>query len=218
MKFFADSADVDAIRALNEIGLIDGVTTNPTLIMKSGRNITEVTKEICSMVAGPVSVEVTALDYESMMKQAAALTKIAENVCVKLPLTMAGLKACKALSSDGCKTNVTLVFSVNQALLAAKAGATFVSPFVGRLDDINLDGIQLIRDIKKLFGNFGGFKTQILAASLRTANHVSSAAHVGADAGSIPPSVIAQLAEHPLTKQGLEGFMADWAKTGQTIL
>mgnify|MGYP006156351421 CR=1 FL=1 len=218
MKIFVDTADIEAIRNLNDIGLIDGVTTNPSIIMKSGRDILEVTKEICDMVEGPVSAEVTAMDYDGMMKQAAVLAKIADNVCIKLPLTMDGLKACKALTSDGHKTNVTLCFSVNQALLAAKAGATFVSPFVGRLDDINLDGMQLIRDIWTLFDNFDGFKTEILAASLRNANHVSEAALAGADVGTIPPNVIEKLAEHPLTKQGLDTFMADWAKTGQKII
>lgn len=218
MKFFVDTADVDAIRELNEIGLIDGVTTNPSLIMKSGRDILEVTKEICDLVDGPVSAEVTAMDYEGMMKQAAILAKIADNVCIKLPLTMPGLRACKSLTSDGHKTNVTLCFSINQALLAAKAGATYVSPFVGRLDDINLDGMALIQDIRTLFDNYSDFDTQILAASLRTANHVSDAAMAGADVGTIPPAVINIIAEHPLTQTGLETFMSDWAKTGQNIL
>lgn len=218
MKFFVDTADVDSIRDLNDVGLIDGVTTNPTLIMKSGRDILEVTKEICSLVEGPVSAEVTALDYHGMMKQAEVLAKIADNICIKLPLTVDGLKACKALSSDGHQTNVTLCFSVNQALLAAKCGATYVSPFVGRLDDINLDGMQLIHDIRTLFDNYEYLHTQILAASLRSANHVSDAALAGADVGTIPPNVIARLAEHPLTASGLDVFTSDWAKTGQNIL
>lgn len=218
MKFFIDSADVDAIRTLNDIGLVDGVTTNPSIIMKIGRNIHEVTREICKTVDGPVSAEVTALDYDNMMKEAAVLAKIAENICIKLPLTMDGLKACKNLTADGHKTNVTLCFSVNQALLAAKCGATYVSPFVGRLDDINLDGMKLIRDIRTLFDNHERLKTQILAASLRNANHVAEAALAGADVGTIPPSVVAGLAEHPLTKKGLDGFMKDWEKSGQKIV
>jgi transaldolase len=218
LKFFVDTADVTAIRRLNEIGLIDGVTTNPSIIAKSGRDIMEVTKEICALVAGPVSAEVTALDYDGMMKEAAELAKIADNVCIKLPLTMNGLQACKALTSDGHKTNVTLCFSVNQALLAAKCGATYVSPFVGRLDDINLDGMQLIRDIRTMFDNYDDLNTQILAASLRNANHVSGAALAGADVGTIPPNVIEGLAEHSLTKNGLATFMNDWAKTGQKII
>jgi transaldolase len=218
MKFFVDTADVTAIRNLNDIGLVDGVTTNPSIIAKSGRNIMDVTEEICALVTGPVSAEVTALDYDGMMNEAAVLAKIANNICIKLPLTMDGLKACKALTSDGHKTNVTLCFSVNQALLAAKCGATYVSPFVGRLDDINLDGMQLIRDIRTMYDNYDDLKTQILAASLRNANHVSSAALAGADVGTIPPNVIEGLAAHPLTKNGLDTFTKDWAKTGQKIL
>jgi transaldolase len=218
MKFFVDTADVTAIHHLNDIGLIDGVTTNPSIIAKSGRDIMEVTKEICALVTGPVSAEVTALDYDGMMKEAAVLAKIADNICIKLPLTMDGLKACKALTSDGHETNVTLCFSVNQALLAAKCGATYVSPFVGRLDDINLDGMQLIRDIRTMFDNYDHLNTQILAASLRNANHVSGAAMAGADVGTIPPNVIESLAEHTLTKNGLDTFMKDWAKTGQNIV
>jgi transaldolase len=218
MKFFVDTADVTAIRHLNDIGLIDGVTTNPSIIAKSGRDIMEVTKDICALVTGPVSAEVTALDYDGMVKEAAVLAKIANNICIKLPLTIDGLKACKALTSDGHQTNVTLCFSVNQALLAAKCGATYVSPFVGRLDDINLDGMQLIRDIRTLFDNYDNLNTQILAASLRNANHVSGASLAGADVGTIPPNVIEGLAEHPLTKSGLDTFMKDWAKTGQKIV
>ncbi|MFT5870784.1 MAG: transaldolase [Paracoccaceae bacterium] len=218
MKFFVDTADVAAIRNLNDIGLIDGVTTNPSIIAKSGRDIIEVTKEICALVTGPVSAEVTALDYDGMMKEAVVLAKIADNICIKLPLTMDGLKACKALTSDGHQTNVTLCFSVNQALLAAKCGATYVSPFVGRLDDINLDGMQLIRDIRTMFDNYNNLNTQILAASLRNSNHVSGAALAGADVGTIPPNVIEGLAEHTLTKSGLDTFMKDWVKTGQKIV
>jgi transaldolase len=218
MKFFVDTADVAAIRNLNDIGLIDGVTTNPSIIAKSGRDIIEVTKEICALVTGPVSAEVTALDYDGMMKEAVVLAKIADNICIKLPLTMDGLKACKALTSDGHQTNVTLCFSVNQALLAAKCGAAYVSPFVGRLDDINLDGMQLIRDIRTMFDNYNNLNTQILAASLRNSNHVSGAALAGADVGTIPPNVIEGLAEHTLTKSGLDTFMKDWVKTGQKIV
>lgn len=218
MKFFVDTAVVEDIRTLNDIGLIDGVTTNPSLIMKSGRDILEVTQEICGIVNGPVSAEVTAMDYDGMMKEAAVLTKISDNICIKLPLTMDGLKACKALTSDGHKTNVTLCFSVNQALLAAKCGATFVSPFVGRLDDINLRGMDLIEDIRTMFDNYDDLNTQILAASLRNANHVSEAALAGADVGTIPPNVIHGLVAHPLTTSGLEVFMQDWAKTGQNII
>ncbi|GHC73836.1 fructose-6-phosphate aldolase [Limoniibacter endophyticus] len=217
MKFFVDTADVNEIRELNDYGLIDGVTTNPSLIMKSGRNILEVTKEICSIVEGPVSAEVTALDYEGMMKEAAVLAQIADNICIKLPLTLDGLKACKALTDAGHQTNVTLCFSANQALLAAKAGATFISPFIGRLDDIGLDGLDLITDIRTIYDNYG-FETEILAASIRTVNHVKDVALLGADVATVPASVIKALAKHPLTDKGLDQFMADWAKTGQKIV
>lgn len=216
MKFFADTADVSEIRELADLGLLDGVTTNPSLILKSGRNIAEVTREICAMVDGPVSAEVTATDYAGMMREAAVLAKIADNVCIKLPLTLDGLKACKALTSDGHKTNVTLCFSANQALLAAKAGATFISPFIGRLDDIALDGMELIGEIRTIYDNYD-FRTQILAASIRTVNHVKDAAMLGADVATMPPSVIKALVKHPLTDKGLETFLADWAKTGQQI-
>jgi|TARA_R110002126_G_scaffold44807_1_gene127458 transaldolase len=216
MKFFVDTADVDDIREINDLGLLDGVTTNPSLIMKSGRDIIEVTKEICSIVDGPVSAEVTAMDYDTMMKEAAVLAKIADNICIKLPLTLEGLKACKALTGDGHKTNVTLCFSANQALLAAKAGATFISPFIGRLDDIALDGMELITDIRQIYDNYD-FKTEILAASVRTVNHVKDAALIGADVITAPPATLKALVKHPLTDQGLNAFMADWAKTGQSI-
>jgi transaldolase len=216
MKFFADTADVSEIRELADLGLLDGVTTNPSLILKSGRNIADVTREICEMVAGPVSAEVTATDYAGMMREAAVLAKIADNVCIKLPLTLDGLKACKALTSDGHKTNVTLCFSANQALLAAKAGATFISPFIGRLDDIALDGMELIGEIRTIYDNYD-FRTEILAASIRTVNHVKDAAMLGADVATMPPSVIKALVKHPLTDKGLETFLADWAKTGQQI-
>jgi transaldolase len=216
MKFFVDTADVGEIRELNDLGLIDGVTTNPSLIMKSGRDIREVTKEICSIVDGPVSAEVAATEYEAMMKEAAVLAKIADNICIKLPLTLDGLKACRALTSDGHQTNVTLCFSANQALLAAKAGATFISPFIGRLDDMAIDGMDLIREIRQIYDNYG-FETEILAASIRTVNHVREAALIGADVATIPASTIKSLVKHPLTDKGLDAFLADWRKTGQSI-
>lgn len=216
MKFFVDTADVDEIRELADTGLLDGVTTNPSLIMKSGRDIVEVTKEICSIVDGPVSAEVTATDYEGMIAEAAVLAKIADNICIKLPLTMDGLKACKKLTSEGHKTNVTLCFSANQALLAAKAGATFVSPFIGRLDDMGIDGMELIEEMRVIFDNYG-FETEILAASIRTVNHVKDSALAGADVATIPPSTLKALVKHPLTDKGLDAFLADWAKTGQKI-
>jgi len=216
MKFFVDTADVDEIRELADTGLMDGVTTNPSLILKSGRDIIEVTKEICSIVEGPVSAEVTALDYDGMMKEAAVLSKIANNVCIKLPLTMDGLKACKALTNEGHQTNVTLCFSATQALLAAKAGATYISPFIGRLDDMGIDGMELIEDIRAIYDNYG-YETQILAASIRTVNHVKDSAIAGADVATIPPSTLKTLVKHPLTDKGLDAFMADWAKTGQQI-
>lgn len=216
MKFFVDTADIAEIRDLNDTGLLDGVTTNPSLILKSGRDILEVTKEICDLVDGPVSAEVAATDFDGMMKEADVLKKIAPNVCIKLPLTMDGLKACKALTSDGIQTNVTLCFSANQALLAAKAGATFISPFIGRLDDMAIDGMDLIEDIRTIYDNYG-FATQILAASIRTVNHVKEAALIGADVATVPPATLKALVKHPLTDKGLEAFLADWAKTGQTI-
>lgn len=216
MKFFVDTADVAEIRELNDLGLLDGVTTNPSLIMKSGRSILDVTKEICSIVKGPVSAEVTAVDYDGMMKEAAVLSKIADNICIKVPLTLEGLKACKALSSAGTKVNVTLCFSANQALLAAKAGATFISPFIGRLDDMGIDGMDLIAEIRTIYNNYD-FDTEILAASIRTVNHVKQAALIGADVVTVPPATLRALVKHPLTDKGLEAFLADWAKTGQKI-
>lgn len=216
MKFFVDTADVNEIRELNDLGLVDGVTTNPSLILKSGRDIFEVTKEICAIVDGPVSAEVAATEYDAIMKEAAVISKIADNICIKLPLTLDGLKACKNLVSDGHQTNVTLCFSANQALLAAKAGATFVSPFIGRLDDIALDGMDLIREIRQIFDNYG-FETEILAASARTVNHIKEAALIGADVVTAPPATLKALVKHPLTDKGLETFLADWAKTGQKI-
>ncbi|MEO0544675.1 MAG: fructose-6-phosphate aldolase [Pseudomonadota bacterium] len=216
MKFFVDTADIAEITELNDTGLLDGVTTNPSLIMKSGRDIMEVTKEICDLVDGPVSAEVTATEFDGMMKEADILKKIADNVCIKLPLTMEGLKACKALTAEGVQTNVTLCFSANQALLAAKAGATFISPFIGRLDDMAIDGMELIEDIRTIYDNYG-FETQILAASIRTVNHVKEAALIGADVSTVPPATLKALVKHPLTDKGLAAFLADWEKTGQSI-
>ena len=217
MKFFIDTADIQAISELNEMGLVDGVTTNPSLIMKSGRDIIEVTKEICSLVKGPVSAEVVATETNSMIKEGERLAKIAPNIAVKVPLTWDGLKTCKELTSQGYMVNVTLCFSANQALLAAKAGATFISPFIGRLDDINLDGMDLISEIRTIYDNFE-FDTQILGASIRTVNHITQCALIGADVITAPPNVLKQLAEHPLTSKGLDSFMKDWAKTGQKII
>jgi transaldolase len=216
MKFFADTAEVKDIKELTDLGLLDGVTTNPSLIAKSGRQFKDVIAEICSIVEGPVSAEVVALDYEGMIREAADLRKIAKNVTIKVPLTLDGLKACKALSSDGCMVNVTLCFSANQALLAAKAGATFISPFVGRLDDIHLDGTDLIAEIRQIYDNYA-FDTEILAASVRNALHVKQVALIGADVATCPPAVIKSLVKHPLTDKGIEQFMADWKKTGQTL-
>ena len=217
MKFFVDTADVAAIAELNDLGMVDGVTTNPSLILKSGRDILEVTREICAIVSGPVSAEVVALKAEDMIAEGRKLAEIAPNITVKVPLTWDGLKTCKVLSGEGRMVNVTLCFSANQALLAAKAGATFISPFVGRLDDINMDGMELISDIRQIYDNFG-FDTQILAASVRTVNHVTQCALIGADVITAPPSVIKALISHPLTDRGLEQFMKDWAATGQKIL
>lgn len=217
MKFFIDTAEIAEIKELAATGMVDGVTTNPSLIMKSGRDILEVTKEICSIVDGPVSAEVTATEAEAMIAEGRHLAKIAPNIAVKVPLTWDGLKACKALTDAGHMVNVTLCFSANQALLAAKAGATFISPFIGRLDDIGLDGMELIADIRQIYDNYN-FKTQILAASIRTVNHVAIAAKIGADVATIPPDVVKKLAGHPLTDKGLAAFLADWAKTGQKIL
>ena len=216
MKFFADTAEVKDIQELNDLGLLDGVTTNPSLIAKSGRKFKDVIAEICAIVEGPVSAEVVSLAYEGMMREAADLRKIAKNVTIKVPLTLDGLKACKALTSDGCMVNVTLCFSAIQALLAAKAGATFISPFIGRLDDIHLDGTELIAEIRQIYDNYA-FDTEILAASVRTALHVKQVALIGADVATCPPSVIKGLVRHPLTEKGIEQFLADWKKTGQTL-
>lgn len=217
MKFFVDTADIAEIRDLAATGLLDGVTTNPSLIHKSGRKFLEVIAEICEAVDGPVSAEVVALDHETMMKEAAVLRKIAPNVTIKVPLTIDGLKTCKALTSDGCMVNVTLCFSANQALLAAKAGASFISPFVGRLDDNGADGMQLIEDIRLIYDNYD-FSTEILAASLRNTSHIFECAKIGADVITAPPAVIKSLFNHVLTDKGLAAFEADWAKTGQSIL
>ena len=216
MKFFADTADTSEIKDLNATGLIDGVTTNPSLIMKSGRDFAEVIAEICGLVEGPVSAEVLAVEAGEMIEQGKKLAAIASNVCVKLPLTIDGLKACRALSDQGIDTNVTLCFSANQALLAAKAGATFISPFIGRLDDIHIDGMELIADIRDIYDNYG-YETEILAASIRNANHVKDAALIGADVITAPPNVIRGLANHPLTDKGLAAFLADAEKGGVKV-
>ncbi|HEV2568889.1 fructose-6-phosphate aldolase [Sphingomonas sp.] len=216
MKFFVDTADTNDIRELAETGLLDGVTTNPSLIHKAGRDFLEVVKEICAIVPGPVSAEVVALDHETMMKEAEILRKIADNVTIKVPLTLDGLKTCRKLTDDGTMVNVTLCFSANQALLAAKAGATFISPFVGRHDDVGFDGMQLISDIRLIYDNYD-FETEILVASVRHPIHVLESAKLGADVATMPPAVIRALVKHPLTDKGIEGFMADWAKSGQKI-
>ena len=217
MKFFADTADVAEIKDLAETGLLDGVTTNPSLVAKTGRDFKQVIAEICALVEGPVSAEVAALDHDGMVAEAAKLTPIAPNVTIKVPLTWEGLKACRTLTQAGTMVNVTLCFNANQALLAAKAGATFVSPFIGRLDDIGLDGMELIEEIREIFDNYD-FSTQVLAASIRSANHVKYAALAGADVATVPPAVLKGLLKHPLTDKGIDAFLADWKKTGQSIL
>lgn len=217
MKFFVDTAEVADIKELMETGLLDGVTTNPSLVAKSGRNFLEVVKEICAIVPGPVSAEVASTELKGMIAEGEHLAKIADNVVIKLPLTWDGLKACKHFTDKGIKTNVTLCFSANQALMAAKVGATYISPFIGRLDDINLDGMALIEDIRAIYDNYA-FSTEILAASIRGVNHVSDAAIAGADVATIPPDVIRKLVNHPLTDKGLTAFVNDWKSTGQTIL
>ena len=216
MKFFLDTADVDEIRNWNATGLIDGVTTNPSLILKSGRDIKEVLAEICDIVDGDVSGEVSATDYDTMLTEGRKLAGIANNICIKLPITMDGLRACKTLVDEGFKTNMTLCFNANQALLVAKAGGTYVSPFIGRLDDMGIDGMELIEEIRAIYDNYD-FDTEILAASIRTVNHVKDCALAGADVGTMPPSTIEKLVKHPLTDAGLAAFLADWEKTGQQI-
>ncbi len=216
MKFFVDTADTAEIRDLAATGLLDGVTTNPSLVHKAGRDFLEVVREICSIVPGPVSAEVVATEHEAMMREADILRKIADNITVKVPLTVDGLKTCKALTGDGTMVNVTLCFTANQALLAAKAGATFISPFVGRLDDIGTEGMEIISDIRLIYDNYG-FETQILVASVRHPIHILESAKIGADVMTAPPAVIRQLFNHPLTDKGLAAFLADWQKTGQTI-
>ena len=218
MKFLVDTADVAEIKDLAASGLLDGVTTNPSLIAKAGRPMLDVIKEICAIVDGPVSAEVTATDHKTMLLEGHKLAKLAANVCVKVPLTVDGLKTCKVLSSEGTKVNVTLCFSAAQALLAAKAGATYISPFVGRLDDIGQDGMELIADIIQIYSSYASLKTEVLVASVRHPIHVVAAAKMGADVATLPPSVLKQMFNHPLTDKGLAGFLADWAKTGQSIL
>lgn len=217
MKIFLDTADIDEIRSLSETGMVDGVTTNPSLIAQSGRNILEATAEICALVDGPVSAEVTATDYETMLAEGKKLAAIAENVTVKVPLTIDGLRVCRELSDAGTMVNVTLCFTAAQAMLAAKAGASFISPFVGRLDDIGADGMNLIADIVTLYDQYH-FDTEILVASVRGPQHVVDAALLGADVVTIPPKILTQLYQHPLTDKGLQAFLADWEKTGQSIL
>jgi len=216
MKFFLDTADVDEIKQWNETGLLDGVTTNPSLILKSGRDIKEVLKEICDIVEGPVSGEVAATEYDKMLEEGRKLAEIADNICIKLPTTMDGVRACRTLTGDGHMVNMTLCFNANQALLCAKADASFISPFIGRLDDMGIDGMELIEEIRAIYDNYG-FETEILAASIRTVNHVKACALAGADVATLPASTIEKLVKHPLTDKGLEAFLADWEKTGQTI-
>ncbi len=216
MKFFIDTAEISDIQELAQTGLVDGVTTNPSLIAKSGRDFKEVVGEICKIVDGPVSAEVVSLDHKGMMEEAEKLLKIADNIAIKVPLTWDGLKTCKALSDKGIMVNVTLCFSANQALLAARAGASFISPFVGRLDDNSMDGTELIAEIRQIYDNYA-FETEVLAASIRTVNHVKDCALIGADVVTVPPKVMHDMVKHVLTDKGIEGFMADWNKTGQSV-
>ncbi len=217
MKFFVDTADIAEIRDLHETGLLDGVTTNPSLVKKSGRDFFEVIREIAALVPGPVSAETVATDHETMLKEGRKLAAMADNIAVKVPLTVDGLKTCKALTAEGVMVNVTLCFSATQALLAAKAGATFISPFVGRLDDVSTDGMELIADIKTIYENYE-FATEILVASVRHPMHVLEAARIGADVATVPPQILRKLFDHPLTEKGLAAFLKDWAATGQSIL
>ena len=218
MKFFVDTADVSEIGNLVDAGLLDGVTTNPSLIMKAGRPMAEVIAEICGLVDGPVSAEVAAIDYDGILAEGRKLAAIADNIAVKVPLTWEGLKACRTLTGEGRMVNVTLCFNANQALLAGRAGATFISPFIGRLDDIGIDGMELIGEIRTIYDNYAYIGTQILAASIRSPNHVKTAAMMGADVATVPPAVLKSLVKHPLTDKGLDAFLADWKKTGQSIL
>ena len=217
MKIFLDSADIDEITALSDTGFVDGVTTNPSLIAKSGHNILDRIAEICAIVDGPVSAEVTATDYDTMLAEGRKLAGIAPNVAVKVPLTKAGLQTCQTLSDAGTKVNVTLCFTTGQALLAAKAGATFISPFVGRLDDIGKDGMGLIEEICTLYTNYD-YSTEVLVASVRSTQHIVDAALMGADVVTVPPKILTALYHHPLTDSGLDAFLQDWANTGQSIL
>ena len=216
MKFFVDTADTKEIKELADAGLLDGVTTNPSLIMKADRPMKDVIREICDIVEGPVSAEVTAIETNEMIREGKILADIADNVCIKVPLTMDGLKACKTLTGEGYMVNVTLCFSAVQALLAAKAGATFISPFIGRLDDMNIDGMALIGEIRRIYDNYD-YETEILAASIRTTNHVREAALLGSDVATVPPATLRALVKHPLTDKGLESFLSDWKQSGQTI-
>jgi transaldolase len=218
MKFFVDTADVAEIKDLAASGLLDGVTTNPSLIMKAGRPMLDVIQEICAIVPGPVSAETVATDHKKMLEEGRKLAKLAKNVAVKVPLTPDGLKTCKVLSSEGTMVNVTLCFSAAQALLAAKAGATFISPFVGRLDDIGQDGMHLIGEIMTIYRQYPHLKTEVLVASVRHTQHVIAAAKLGAHVATLPPNVLRQLFKHTLTDNGLKAFLDDWAKTGQSIL
>jgi transaldolase len=218
MKFFVDTGDINEISKLVDTGMVDGVTTNPSLVASSGKDFVSLVRDICQLVPGPVSAEVLASDYPSMMKEADVLRNIADNVCIKVPLTVDGLKACKQLSQQGTDVNVTLCFSVVQALLAAKAGATYVSPFIGRLDDIGESGMDLIRNIVDMYGNYPELNTQVLAASVRSPSHILESAMAGADVATLPPKILWQLYQHPLTDKGLDGFMKDWAKTGQKLI
>lgn len=217
MKFFVDTADIGEIRELAALGLLDGVTTNPSLVKKAGRPFKQLIAEICAAVDGPVSAEVSAMDADTMLAEARVLAALAPNVVVKLPLTLEGLKTCRTLAKQGIKSNVTLCFSANQALLAAKAGAAYISPFIGRLDDVGADGMRLIHEVRAIYDNYG-FETEVLAASLRTPEHVKACALAGADVSTVPPAVLRSLVKHPLTDKGLEQFSADWAATGQSIL
>ena len=218
MEFFVDTADINEIKRINDLGILDGVTTNPSLIAKSNKNFKKLIKEICKTVNGPVSAEVTATKFSEMYKEGIELSKIAKNVVVKVPLTKDGIKTCKKLSKKRIGVNVTLCFSPNQAILAANAGAKFISPFIGRLDDIGKNGIDLIADIKKIYSNYENLKTKILAASIRTTKHITEAAIVGADVATVPPKLLEEMFNHPLTTKGLKIFLDDWKKTKQKIL